>query len=110
MPDVSQDLARSARADTGPASSGDAKLSLTGMAVTSGLLWGGGVLAVGLINLARPRYARRFLEMMSSVYPGYHGSRRAADVLVGTAYATLDGATAGLLFAWLYNRFSHRRA
>lgn len=80
------------------------KLSVRAMAVTSGLLWGGGLLACGLVNLAAPPYGRRFLRMMSSVYPGFHNSRTLADVLVGAGYGFVDGAAAGAVFAGLYNR------
>lgn len=74
------------------------RLSLKSMAVA-------GVLLVALLNLARPSYGLSFLQMISSVYPGFHVSRTIGDVLVGTGYAVLDGAIAALIFGWLYNLF-----
>ena len=82
------------------------KLSVKSLAIVSALLWGGGVLFVGLINLAAPSYATVFLQCVSSVYPGFHNSRHFFDVLVGTGYALCDGAVGGALFGWLYNFFS----
>jgi hypothetical protein len=86
------------------------RFSLKALAVVAALLWGGGVLFVGLVNLAAPSYGTIFLQCISSVYPGFHNSRTVIDVLVGTAYALVDGAVAGLLFGWLYNLFAGRSA
>ena len=86
------------------------RLSIKALAVAAALLWGGGVLFVGLVNLAAPSYGTIFLQCMSSVYPGFHNSRTFIDVLVGTAYALVDGVVAGLLFGWLYNLFAGRYA
>lgn len=82
------------------------RISIRGVAVAGGLLWGGALLFVGLINLALPAYGTNFLQMISSVYPFFHASRTIGDVLIGTADGLVDGAIAGLLFAWLYNVFA----
>jgi hypothetical protein len=82
------------------------KLSIRALMITAALLWGGGLLLVGLLNLASESYGLAFLQMMSSVYPGFHVSRTLGDVLVGTVYAAVDGAICGLLFGWLYNAFA----
>ncbi|MFI5093575.1 MAG: hypothetical protein ACHQIK_09060 [Candidatus Acidiferrales bacterium] len=79
------------------------RLSLKGMAVAGGLLWGGAILFVELINLVRPTYGVSFLEVISSVYPFFHVSRSFAAAVIGTIDGLIDGAIAGLLFAWLYN-------
>ena len=82
------------------------KLSIRALMITAALLWGGGLLLVGLLNLASESYGLAFLLMMSSVYPGFHVSRTLGDVLVGTVYAAVDGVLCGLLFGWLYNAFA----
>jgi hypothetical protein len=82
------------------------KLSIRALMITAALLWGGGLLLVGLLNLASESYGLAFLQMMSSVYPGFHVSRTLGDVLVGSVYAAVDGAICGLLFGWLYNAFA----
>jgi hypothetical protein len=80
------------------------QLSMRGMIIVSGLLWGGAILCVGLIHLASPAYGSSFLEGISSIYPGFHGARSFGDALVGAGYALIDGGLGGLLFAWLYNQ------
>jgi len=82
------------------------KLSLRALMLTVALLWGGAVLFCGLLNLIWPAYGVAFLQMVASIYPGYHATRSLGRVVVGTLYALLDGAVCGLLFAWLYNRFA----
>jgi hypothetical protein len=79
------------------------RLSIKGMAIAGGLLWGGGILLVGLINLARPGYGATFLTMMTSVYPWFHASHTGASVVMGAIDGLIDGAIAGCLFGWLYN-------
>ena len=84
------------------------KFSFKGIALAGALLWGGAILLVGLINLAFPAYGMNFLQMASSVYPGFHASHTMRSVAIGTFEALVDGAIAGLLFAWLYNNFAGR--
>jgi len=79
------------------------RLSIKGMTISGGLLWGGAILLVGLINLARPAYGANFLTTMASVYPWFHWSHTGASVVVGTVDGFIDGAIAGCLFGWLYN-------
>ena len=82
------------------------KLSLRALVLTGALLWGGAVLFCGIANLICPAYGAAFLQVVSSIYPGYHATRTLGSVVVGTLYAILDGALCGLLLGWLYNRFA----
>jgi hypothetical protein len=83
------------------------KLSVKGLAITLGLVWGVlGMLLVGLSNLIWPGYGGEFLKVMASLYPGYHGTASFGQVIVGTLYGIVDGAVAGAVFAWVYNRFA----
>jgi hypothetical protein len=79
------------------------QLSAKAMALVTAILWGGCLLFVGLINLAAPTYGADFLQMMSSVYPGFHTTRTVGEVFLGTVYGFADGAIGGYLFALLYN-------
>jgi hypothetical protein len=79
------------------------KMSVKALAIAGGALWGGALLATGLINLKSSRYGKPFLELMASVYPGYHACRNVSDVLVGALYAAGDGALCGAAFGALYN-------
>jgi len=82
------------------------KLSTGALTITAAILWGGGVLFCGAANLIWPSYGLAFLQLVASIYPGYHATRSLDGVVVGTGYAILDGAVAGLLFGWLYNYFA----
>ena len=84
------------------------RLSVKGLAIASALMWGVGVLGVGVCNLVWPNYGEAFLQLCASIYPGYHATRGIADVLTGFGYALVDGAVGGAVFAWLYNIFAGR--
>ena len=84
------------------------RLSISALAATSGVVWGGCLLLVGLVHLVAASYGVPFLDGISSVYPGFHAARTVTDVLIGAAYGLVDGAVAGLLFGWLYNVFADR--
>lgn len=81
------------------------RMNIKATAAASALLWSGAVLTVGIANMIQPRYGRDFLRLLASIYPGYHARRSINDVLVGSAYAAVDGAVGGALCAWLYNCF-----
>ena len=82
------------------------KLSIKGLALTSAILWGIAMLGMGLANLVWGSYGQQFLQMMASVYPGYHAIRSVSGVIVGTLYGFADGLIGGAVFAWLYNQFA----
>jgi hypothetical protein len=82
------------------------RLSIKGLAVAGGLLWGGGILCLGLIHLASPGYGAAFLAGISSIYPGFHGARSFGDAVLGGIYAFVDGSVGGLIFAWIHNVFA----
>jgi hypothetical protein len=80
------------------------KLSVKALSITAGALWGAGVLVVGFAHLAWPGYGTTFLELVASIYPGFHPDGGFAAVVIGASYALLDGAIGGAVFAWLYNK------
>lgn len=86
------------------------KLNARALAMSLGLLWGGAMLVIGGAAIALggegDYFGKDFLLAVASVYPGYRGVPEMADVAVGTFYGLVDGAVAGLLLAWLYNRFA----
>lgn len=81
------------------------KLSVKGLALSCGLLWGLVMLLSGVCNLLWG-YGEAFLRIVDSIYPGYQYGTGFGSVVVGTLYGLVDGAIAGAVLAWLYNRFS----
>jgi len=82
------------------------KLSLKAVTLTAAIIWGLALLIVGVANLLWPPYGKAFLEVMSSIYPGYKQEGTLADIIVGTLYAVVDGGICGLITAWVYNSFA----
>lgn len=81
------------------------RLNIRAMILAMGIIWGAVVLLTGLANLIWSGYGTVFLEILSSIYPGYRASGSLGDLVVGVLYALIDGGILGLVFAWLYNRF-----
>ena len=79
------------------------KLNIKALALASAILWGLGMLAMSLANFVSGSYGAQFLQLMSSVYPGYHATRSIGEVIVGTLYGAVDAFICGAVFAWLYN-------
>lgn len=82
------------------------RLSVKGLGLAIGIIWAACILLVGIVNLAAPSYGSAFLQMASSIYPGFHNTRHFLDVLVGTGYGFVDGGIGGAVIAWLYNCFA----
>lgn len=81
-------------------------LSIKGLALTAGILWGAACFGIALANQIWPEYGDLFLATMSTIYPGYHGPTGAVSVAVVTMYGVVDGLVSGALFAWLYNQLA----
>lgn len=79
------------------------RFNVIALAVTAALFWGGAMLVVTTAALLWPNFGRTFLEVISSIYPGYHPGPTIGSVITGTLYAVVDGAVGGAVFAWLYN-------
>ncbi len=79
------------------------KLNILALALASAILWGAAMLGMTLANLVSGNYGQQFLELMASVYPGYHATRSIAEVVVGTLYGAVDAFIGGAVVAWLYN-------
>ena len=87
------------------------KLSVKGLALAGGILWGVlGILGVGVVNLVWPGSGKAFLDLAASIYPGYHAIASFGQVIVGGLYGFVDGAAGGALLAWLYNFFAGAKA
>ena len=72
------------------------RLSVRGMTIAAGLLWGAAILCVGLIHMADPGYGGNFLQLTSSVYPGFHSAGTAGSLAIGTIEGLLMERSPGL--------------
>ncbi len=81
------------------------KLNVKALALTVALLMGGMVFFVGMANLMWPSYGGALLNMVDSIYPGYHAAKGFGSVIMGTLYGLVDGAIGGAIFGLLYNAF-----
>lgn len=79
------------------------RLSVKGLAIGLGLLWGLSTLVVALVHLGGGGYGGALLDLERSIYPGYHGPAGFGSVIVVTLYAFVDGLIGGALLAWFYN-------
>lgn len=84
------------------------KLNLKALSISLAILWAGAVFIVGLANLIWPAYGKGFLQMLASIYPGYHAAGTFGDMISGSLYALVDAAIVGLVFGWLYNLIAGR--
>ncbi len=82
------------------------QLNLKALAMAGAILWGGAVLLVGAGGLISPGYGEGFARALASIYPGYEADGGIGDLMVGAFWGVLDGAFAGGIIAWLYNRFA----
>jgi hypothetical protein len=85
------------------------KLSVIRFGCAVASIWALAVFLVGLGNLLWPSYGVKFLEMIDSIYPGYHfGMWGLGGVIVATLYAVIDAWVFGVIFALLYNKFTKK--
>lgn len=78
-------------------------LNTKALAITSGALFAGCFLFVGVANLIWDSYGVALLNLGASIYPGYDGPNGFGSVIVVSLYALVDGAIGGAIFGWLYN-------
>ncbi|MBU0585940.1 hypothetical protein KJ780_00355 [Candidatus Micrarchaeota archaeon] len=80
-----------------------AKISEVKLGISCGVLWGAGLLLVGLVA-GDANYGAGFIGSIGSVYLGYGPG--ALGGLIGLLYGLADGFFAGFFIAWIYNRLN----
>lgn len=84
------------------------RLNSVALGAAAALIWGAAILVVACANLIWPPYGRDFLDLVASIYPGYHPGPGAGSVVTGTFYGLVDGGIGGVVFGWLYNLLARR--
>ena len=85
------------------------RFNVIALTLAVGLIWGVAVLIVATTNEIWPSYGRAFLDLVASIYPGYHPNTGVGSVVAGTLYGLVDGAIGGAVFGWLYNLLARPR-
>ncbi len=67
-----------------------------------GVTWGLSLFIITLLAVGIG-YGILFLEVVGSVYPGFHIS--VLGSIIGLIYGLIDGWIAGLVIGWFYNLF-----
>jgi len=84
------------------------RFNVIALSAATALVWGMGILIVASANLVWPPYGQAFLDLLASIYPGYHPAPTIGSIVSGTLYGVVDGAGGGALFGWLYNRLARQ--
>lgn len=79
------------------------KLSIKALGLSLGIVWAAYVILLGWIA-ALSGYGCSLVELIGSVYLGYNPTILGG--IIGGAWAFVDGAIAGAVFAWVYNKFT----
>ena len=79
------------------------KLNVKAFGLACGVLWGGGMLIMGLVDTVST-WGDAWGSVMASVYLGY--APTIGGSIIGGIWGFLDAGIGGLLLAWLYNKFS----
>ncbi len=80
-----------------------AKLNVKAMGLAFGILWSVEVIALGLLA-AFANWGTPWVDFIGFLYIGYKPTLLGS--LIGGVWALVDGAIAGVLIAFVYNRFA----
>ena len=78
------------------------QLDQKALALSFGIIWSTGILAVSLIALSSNGYLHNIVEFLMSIYLGY--SLDFFGIIIGMIWGFFDAAIGGLVFAWLSNK------
>ena len=79
------------------------KLDIRAFGLASGILWGSGLLIMGLVSTFS-NYGSQWINMLSSVYIGYKST--VTGSIIGGLWGFIDAGIGGLLLAWIYNKLA----
>ena len=85
------------------------RFNVIALALAVGFIWSGAILVVASANQIWPGYGRAFLDLVASLYPGYHPNAGVGSVVAGALYGLVDGTIGGAVLGWLYNLLARPR-
>jgi hypothetical protein len=80
------------------------KLDIKAFGLATGILWGLSLIIMGIAGMIWPSYAADFVNAVGTKYIGY--APTVLGSLIGGAWGFVDAGIAGLVLAWLYNKFA----
>ncbi len=80
------------------------KLNVKAMGLAFGILWGASLIVMGILAMIVPDYAEPFVKTVGRLYIGYKAT--VPGIIIGGVWGFIDACIAGVVFAWLYNKFS----
>ena len=80
-----------------------AKLDVKACGLALGILWGAGLLILGLLAMCG-NYGAGFVNGLGSVYIGYKATLLGS--IIGAIWGFVDAGIGGVIFAWLYNKLA----
>ena len=81
-----------------------AKLDIKAFGLAAGILWGASLIIMGIIAMGAPGYCGDFVAAVGSKYVGYNATILGS--IIGGIWGFIDAGIAGLILAWLYNKFA----
>lgn len=80
-----------------------AKLDVRAFGLATGILWGGCMFLLGLINTYY-KLGGAIEQTMGTLYIGYKSTLSGS--IIGGIWGFIDAGLGGVILAWLYNKFS----
>ena len=78
------------------------RINVKAFGLALGLTWAGGIFILGFA--ASFGYGVEIVDFISKGYIGYEATLKGASI--GAVWAFVDAFIGGVIFAWLYNKFS----
>jgi hypothetical protein len=79
------------------------KLSIKALGLAMGILWGAAMFFLGILNMFS-NWGSGIQQAMATLYIGYQPTILGS--IIGGIWGFFDCGIAGILLAWLYNKFS----
>ena len=79
------------------------KLDAKAFAISCGVVWGGAMLLLGIINISCS-WGAGIEDIMSTLYIGYKPTILGS--IIGGIWGFFDAGIGGLIVAWLYNKLA----
>ena len=79
-----------------------AKLNVRAFGLSLGIVWGAGVLIMGITAMFSS-YSAPFVASLSKFYLGYEAT--VLGSIIGAVWGFVDAGIGGVIIAWLYNKF-----